>query len=171
MEAYKTIDKTQAYLDYVENHIRNVEKAWEVIKVACKDMEFITDDKMFEKLNEEVGLHDISKMSEKEFVQYRKNFYPVEDSEKSKELFDAAWENHKKENPHHWQNWVEKAKTSDDPNEWKINCVHMIIDWMAMGYNFGDTAESYYEGNKDDIYIPEYGIDYIKQIFERIRVK
>jgi len=30
----------------------------------------------------------------------------------------------------------------------------MVLDWMAMGLKFGDTAEEYYENNRDKIKIP-----------------
>ena len=54
------------------------------------------------------------------------------------------------------------------PDDWEIDCVHMICDWMAMGYKFGDTARQYYESHKDKINLPEIAIPFIYEIFDRI---
>lgn len=79
----------------------------------------------------------------------------------------SAWENHKKENMHHWETWTDRIQTLT-PNEWEIHCAHMVIDWMAMGYKFGDIAKSYYEKNKDNIKIPDYAVSFIYEIFNRV---
>jgi hypothetical protein len=39
---------------------------------------------------------------------------------------------------------------------------------MAMGYEFGDTAQEYYENNKDKIFLPEWAIKEMYKIFEII---
>ena len=44
----------------------------------------------------------------------------------------------------------------------------MIIDWMAMSYKFEDTAQEYYEKNKDRINLPDYVEKFIYEIFSRI---
>ncbi len=44
----------------------------------------------------------------------------------------------------------------------------MICDWMAMGKTYNDTAKEYYEKNKNNIIIPQWSIDYIYEIFDRI---
>jgi hypothetical protein len=54
------------------------------------------------------------------------------------------------------------------PIEWAVHCTHMVIDWMAMGYKFGDTAQQYYEANKDKIELPDYAVDFIYEIFKRL---
>jgi len=41
MEAYEYIKKTREYLDYLEDHIKNVEKAWEILQEKCKNKNFI----------------------------------------------------------------------------------------------------------------------------------
>lgn len=55
-----------------------------------------------------------------------------------------------------------------DPYAWEVHCVHMVIDWMAMGYKFNDNAKIYYERNKDKIKLPEYAVVFIYEIFNRI---
>lgn len=158
------IEKTQEYLDYVKEHVLNVRKAWEDVKVKCKDMRFMLDDFYYFSIEDSVVYHDISKLSECEFVQYRKAFYPA----KNEPNFDMseAWEHHKKENPHHWENWTAIKPRIDA--DWEVHCVHMVVDWIAMGYKFGDTARDYYEKNKEKIDIPDYAVDFINQVFDRV---
>ena len=162
---FELINKTSEYLEYVEDHVKNVQKAWEVLKKKCHDMRFIWDDFYYFTILSEIESHDISKLSEQEFVQYRKSFYPAEFE--SKYVLDEAWEHHKKNNRHHWENWT-TMETVSFPDEWEIHCAHMICDWMAMGYKFGDTPRQYYEKNADKIKIPGYAIDFIYEIFNKI---
>lgn len=158
------IKKTREYLDYIEEHVLNVQKAWSELQSKCKDMSFISDDYIWALIDDYVKEHDLSKLSEQEFIQYRKSFYPLDNEPK----FDMseAWEHHKENNPHHWENWTKKSDWI--PFEWEAHCVHMVADWMAMGYKFGDTAQQYYENNKDKIELPDYAIKFIYEIFERI---
>ena len=44
----------------------------------------------------------------------------------------------------------------------------MVLDWMAMGYKFGDTAQEYYEKNKEKIELPDWAIEFIYEIFRRV---
>ena len=169
MQIIEQIEKTREYLDYIEDHIFNVKRAWIELQEKCQDMDFIYDDFLYEWIGGEVVKHDLSKMSESEFIQYRKAFYPTE-SESKGDKYDMtfAWEHHKKHNPHHWENWAGRYTVLSHPDEWKVHCVHMICDWMAMGYKFGDTAQAFYESGKEKIIIPDYAIDYMYEIFNRI---
>jgi hypothetical protein len=165
MKTIELINKTQEYLNYVREHVDNVSKAWLELQEKCKDMRFIYDDYYFFSITDAVDSHDKSKLSEFEFVQYRKAFYPCESEQK----FDMteAWNHHKKENAHHWENWASIASEKHDPSV-EVHAVHMILDWMAMGYKFGGTARSYYEKNKEKINIPDWTVRFIYQIFKRI---
>lgn len=164
MQALELINKSREYLDYLEEHILNIRKAWIELQLKCKEMRFIYDDYTYNWICSEVLEHDISKLTEFEFVQYRKAFYPTSSEPK----FDMAqaWEHHKSKNPHHWESWI-KIQTPN-PYEWEVHCVHMIVDWMAMGYKFGDSAKEYYETNKEKIKLPDYAVDFIYKIFERL---
>jgi hypothetical protein len=161
------IQKTREYLDYIEEHVLNVKKAWDVLKVKCKDMQFVKSDLIRFTIDSKINWHDLSKMSEDEFIQYKKSFYPTEyEISIGKYDINDAWEHHKKNNFHHWENWTEQSR-----DEWpshEIGCVEMICDWMAMGYKFGDTAKEYYEKNKDKIKIPNDMIPFMYEIFDRI---
>jgi len=162
MQALELISKTREYLDYIERHIKNVAQAWLEIQDKCKGMRFIYDDYVFHTLNKEVELHDVSKLSEHEFIQYRKSFFPT--SSEPKVRLVEAWEHHKKNNHHHWETWTsEKCR---NPYFEEIHCAHMVIDWLAMSYEFGGTPREYYEANKERIEIPKWAILFITEIFD-----
>ena len=167
MEGYKYIEAIRRYCDYIERHLRNVEASWKLLQERAKDMRFVYDDFVFNCIDEEVRHHDLSKFSPEEFIQYQRKFYPVEGSEP--ESLGGAWENHQRENPHHWQHWARKEYYN--PYEPEVHCVCMVIDWMAMGLEFGDTAESYYEEHKDEIDIPDWAVTFIGEIFARLRAE
>jgi hypothetical protein len=156
----QTIDKTRDYLDYIEEHYNNVQTAWKIVQEKCNDMKFIYDDYIWHNLDSDIQEHDLSKLSEDEFIQYRKCFYSL----KGEVVGDltAAWSHHLEHNHHHWE-------TVNECDPLDINCVHMVIDWMAMGIKFGDTAQDYYENNVDKIKLSDINIKFIYEIFERIK--
>lgn len=145
-----TLDqKVGEYKQYINNHQANVWKAW-IENLSSFIVYFNIDNTI--SLNKAIIEHDASKHSKEEFEPYRKQFFPVNDKEKegNKESFDMAWEHHYKNNPHHWNYWVDEEtnipKEMDDEN-----IVHMLCDWMGMGMQFNNTAAEYYEKNKDKI--------------------
>ena len=166
MNTLGIIKKTRDYLDYVEEHVKNVQEAWRIIQVHCKDLSFITNEQVRSIIDEEVQNHDLSKLSSKEFVQYRNNFYPCDDEVKNTKDFDKAWEHHKHNNHHHWEMWSTKAYNSQYARY--INIVHNVCDWVAMGIKFGDSAISYYENNKQEIIIDKKHEDFMYEIFNLI---
>lgn len=157
MKGQDYIDKTRAYLDYLEEHLNNVQFAFTEVSDACDGMAWVGDDCSWHTLRAEIEAHDVSKFSKEEFVQYRDSFFPVADFPKKDGCFDAAWENHKAQNPHHH----ETVRNYHD-------LVHMVIDWTAMGYKFGDTAKLYYEANKGKIELSAEHEAFIYEIFDRI---
>ncbi len=163
LEILAQIKKTREYLDYIEEHVLNVEKAWKEIQDKCSDMNFISDDYLYNLIDTDIQKHDLSKLSEYEFVQYRKAFFPTPLEGKEGEYdMSEAWEHHKKLNPHHWQTWTEGGCA------WEVHCVHMIADWMAMGYKFNETAQQYYEKNRSKIKLPHFAVRFMYKIFRRI---
>lgn len=172
-----TIEKTREYLDYIEEHYDNVQKAFKIVEDKCSDMSIIYDDYKYHVLKSDVMLHDFSKLSDNEFVQYRVKFFPTKfEKDKSdehiifkdiiKDDFNKAWDNHKEQNNHHWQTWT--TNQYYNPYIEEIDCTHMVIDWIAMGMKFNDTARNYYESNRDDIDIPDWAVDFIYEIFDRV---
>lgn len=157
MKGQDYIDATRMYLDYVEEHLENVRLAFDEVSRACDGMMWVGDDWTWHNLRAEVERHDLSKFSAAEFTQYRDFFYPVCEEDKERCGMSDAWENHKKMNHHHH----ETATTYSD-------MIHMVIDWTAMGYKFGDTAQSYYEKNSDKIKLTETMRRDMYEIFERL---
>lgn len=160
------IKKTREYLDYVEQHYNNVQKAWQILQDKCKDMRFIYDDFVFGCIDANIKRHDESKLSVEEFVQYRQFFYPVLGEKKNRTLFTSAWANHLNKNLHHWQSWT--SQDFKDPYSAEIYLVENICDWMAMGFEKGDNAKEYYESNKDSINMPDWAVKFMYEVFERI---
>jgi len=176
MVGMEIIAKYKEYLNYLEEHLNNVEISYQVIKDVCRDMSFMKDKRMLDILDDEINYHDVSKLSDEEFNSYRMRFFPTK-SEKSgmsglvEMLFKKAWKHHVKNNPHHNENWLEEYEDSlfsDKPNDWQIDCVHMIVDWMAMGIKFNDTAKDYYENNQDKLAFPDEVVDFIYKVFDRV---
>lgn len=161
------IAKFREYLDYFERHYDNVQKAWALINERCdnKGFRFMYDDFVWHVIDAEVKAHDDSKLSAEEFTQYRNFYFPAENEEKDLDAYLFAWEHHKACNEHHWQNWT--VKYSKDPYG-DAFLVMNIVDWVAMGFEFGDTARSYYEKNKETINIPEWGVKLMCEIFDCI---
>lgn len=157
------INKTREYLNYLEKHYNNVQKAWIFIKSKCPNDEFrfLFDDYVHGLIDIDVVNHDKSKLSSSEFIQYREWFFPCEGEAKDKESFNKAWEHHKANNVHHWQNWT---KDKDNPYA-DAYVIMMIIDWVAMSYEFGDTAKDYYESNKSKIDLPEWAVELMYKVF------
>lgn len=158
MKADEYIQKTREYLDYLEEHIENVRRAFCELSEKCQGMFWVSDDYQWHTLRAEVMHHDLSKLSRHEFVQYRDSFYPVRNSDKINSRMEDAWEHHKKKNPHHH----ETMRNFSD-------VVHMVIDWTAMGYKFGDTAQEYYEANKEKINLSKDHEKFMYEIFEKLK--
>ena len=94
-----------------------------------------------------------------EFTQYRNKFFPIgESTDQQKVNFAVAWKHHYINNHHHWETAIEK-----------IDIVHMVIDWTAMSYKFGDTAEEYYTANKDKIVLSAYLTEFMHTIFKCLK--
>jgi hypothetical protein len=160
MKGQDYIDNTRAYLDYLEEHLENVRLAFCEISKACEGMAWVGDDYTWHSIRVGVENHDLSKFTKKEFCQYRDSFYPVSEKDKENSGMDEAWENHKRENHHHHE-------TAEN----YLDVVHMVIDWTAMGYKFGDTAQQYYEYNKDEIHLSDEHVKFMYEIFDRLKAE
>lgn len=182
MKGLEKIAVLRAYCDYVEEHLKNVAKAWIILQGACKSEKQVWNDFDFWITHGLIEEHDLSKMDAEEFIQYADWFMSPFGSKydywsdggmgevthnKLKQAFDLAWENHKSKNPHHWQNWTQSNEHY--PGEHGCHLMCMVTDWMAMGIKFGDTAESYYNREKDKIKLPEWAIEYLQRIFAALK--
>ncbi len=152
------INKTREYLQYLEEHLLYVSLAFDELSEACDGTWWVGDDYTWHTLRDQIEHHDLSKFSPEEFVAYRKSFYPIDEQEKIESNFKAAWQHHKEYNHHHHE-------TVETP----IDLIHMIVDWTAMEYKFGTTAEQYYIKNKANINIPDPFYDIMLEIFDKLR--
>lgn len=157
MQGQDYIDKTRLYLDYLEEHLNNVARAFADLSDACDGMYWVGDDFAWHTLRQEVESHDLSKFSAQEFVSYRMNFFPVNDEEKEQSNFSEALEHHREHNHHHW----ETSKNYFD-------FIHMLVDWQAMTYKFGGSIREYYEKNKSRITVNPNFHDDMYEIFNRL---
>jgi hypothetical protein len=121
-------------------------------------MQWVTDDYIWHTIRAEIEFHDVSKFSQEEFVPYREKFFPVVGEIPNAAAFKAAWEHHKKHNSHHH----ETART-------EMDIVHMVVDWTAMGYRFGNTAEEYYEKIKSKLSEEIRTSKFLQEIFAQMR--
>lgn len=163
MKTLELVQTSRDYLDYVERHLNNVARAFEVVEQSCVGMKIIWDDYCYHCLLGEVKHHDQSKLGPNEFTQYRDYFYP---SGEKPAPPSEAFEHHNENNNHHWQNWT--ISDRQDPDYQPICCAHMVIDWLAMSFEFGDTPRQFYESNRERIQIPEWAVTMIYEMFENI---
>ena len=143
--------KQKEYINYVQEHVNNVRKAWFEVKLKCRTyLAYMCPMSDLKTIEYCINTHDQSKFSKEEFEPYRKNFYPINDQEKeeNKEAFDLAWQHHYTVNPHHWNHWAEIGRENEMPFTF---VVEMVCDWQAMSYKFSGTAKEWYEKNKHTI--------------------
>lgn len=174
------IEAIKKYTNYVERHIDNVQKAWrDVVQVKCKSFNFIHDDHIYFSIDHMINTHDASKLSADEFIQYAEWFYgdhgkewdsfdTIHEAEHNriKVAFDVAWQHHLANNMHHWQSWGDREFYH--PHEAECHCVCMICDWLAMSYEFGDTASDYYATNKDTMKLPPWADSFIVSVLNHV---
>jgi len=112
--------------------------------------------------------HDISKLLPCEFMPYAEWFYGYHGVKLEKDYnqeqlnngmsnlsrnylecknnFNKAWEHHFKNNPHHWNYWIDNNGIALDIPIKHID--QMICDWKGMSRKFGDTPQSFYKNNR-----------------------
>jgi hypothetical protein len=160
--------KANEYREYIDEHRRNILRAWKEMQEKCKDDPFIYDDWKFACLDSAVKEHDLSKYSPEEFEPYRQYFYPCKGESSDHDAFDAAWKRHYENNPHHWEYWVGRP----DGGLYQSLCyTEMVLDWTAMGYRFGGTALEYYEKHKAEIQIVPLYVECVEQLLTRMVAK
>ena len=147
------IDMRDQYKEYVENHIRNVQK-------ACKEASFafykvfpnVCTSSLSEQLAQNLIHHDKSKFEDCEFWPYAARFFPVEGTDPSsqtiKDEFKLAWLHHVHNNPHHPGYWVlyenDEAEILDMPD---IYIIEMLCDWMAMSKYYNSSTLDYWNSD------------------------
>lgn len=157
---HEYIQQTRAYCDYLEEHFNHIAKAFEEVSEACSTILFFANDYDYKTLQKQVKLHDLSKFSAFEFTQYRDKFFPTADSAQYSPdyCFTQAWKHHYLLNTHHWESAVSE-----------LDVLHMVIDWTAMSYKFGGTAQSYYEANQHKIKLNPTLTEFMHTIFDYLK--
>ncbi len=175
------IKATRDYVDYVENHYNNVQKAFaEFSRRIAKAMkihkysEFITQTELFDdymclSLEGMIKKHDLSKLSKEEFTQYRDNFFPLNEKAKNanKEDFEKAWEHHKQCNLHHWQSRINHNGRNLPLALDDLFAIENVMDWIAMAYAFNETPiNKYYLENKQKMQLDARDTMIIETVYE-----
>jgi hypothetical protein len=106
-------------------------------------------------------IHDLSKFSPLEFCTYVRKFGKPRDqvTEQDETLFRRGWLHHQHRNRHHWIYWVVYIPIPGQDWDPEWGCVpmpdrfrrEMLADFRAMGRQYGNTAQVWYEKNRDSI--------------------
>lgn len=194
-EIYKTkLESRQAYTKYVEDHISNVKKAFELF--GEKIIKYIYDkhylafiggvdqvadisDVIRVLTNYVIPEHDKSKYEKYEFSAYAAKFFPCEEDLMDEELiydnFNKAWNHHKKVNKHHPEFYCFGDKPLRIPLYY---FVEMICDWIAMSMHFNSSTYDWWfntdNGRKeksqyilpDQLELVDKIIDHFKEEFD-----
>lgn len=141
------------YLNYLMEHVRNVNRAWTLqLKPALVSMR--EDMYAIQEAERNILNHDLSKYDDEEFIPYLNHFYPCEDEgfPNDEKQFDVAWLRHIHNNPHHWQHWV-LLRDSGETVALDIPKVHvweMLCDWASFSAKDPEsTAPTWYADNKN----------------------
>lgn len=162
-ESLEKNKKQQEYVEYIEEHIGNVKKAFEqyfkpLLAADTIGSRFISDEEFKDaiiKAEPNIEVHDSSKWGDEEFDGYREKYYPTakelsdpEYQEKVKERAEIAWISHYKHNWHHPMYWVDEE--TGEPTDMNLQAiVEMICDWLAMSMKYGNTVSGWYESDAE----------------------
>lgn len=141
--------KEQEYLNYIDTHKLNVQKAFEKYgKLLCKNLSESIDIFDLELIIKE---HDESKKSHNEFHGYRQWFYPRDGEKKDEAIFKNAWFHHLRNNSHHPEYWTyidDDFRIQIIPME-PIDIAEMILDWASFEFAGKGSVYDFWIKNKD----------------------
>lgn len=144
------IARDNEYKNYIDEHIRNVVRAYDEIKEKCSGIPWVAEAIAFLDESGKIEHHDESKYSDEEFDGYRMKFYPLDDLDKKAiedtDVFKDAWKHHYLNNDHHWNFWVHDGVAENMHDD---AIVHMVADWQGMTYKFGDNAKIWFDKQTD----------------------
>ena len=163
-DSMERIRKEKEYLEYIQEHINFVKKAYKMFMIALFSVNsistLISDEELknaIESLVTDIETHDASKFSDSEFDGYREKYYPTkreqaESEEYKKEMeerYEECWKHHYQTNDHHPKHWYdEETKTAKDMSLRAI--IHMLCDWEAMSLKFNTNTLEWYEKDATD---------------------
>jgi hypothetical protein len=142
--------KKKEYLDYINNHITNVKKVWDNVRIFLVEAQVTPE--IIDIVDRNIPFHDFSKFLSSEFEGYRQFFYPTSEEIRSVDVFNRAWNHHCKHNQHHWEYWIipekERNLIFDMPQEMILE---MLCDWTAMSLFFKDLPSEFYARKKQEM--------------------
>ena len=157
------------YNDYLSNHIKGVQKAYQWLKKNLPELLKYSND-----YEDNIHFHDGSKFSNSEYMPYAQYFYGKK-TDSVKKAFDYAWNDHQKRNQHHWQYWVlindkDDIKTLDMPYS---SIVEMVCDHWAFSWVKDNLYEifDWYDKNKDKMMLSDYTRKTYESILDKIKDK
>lgn len=156
--------KEKEYLDYINEHISLVKKAYMMYFYPLMNKEIISEYFSNEDFQlalktavEKIATHDASKFSDSEFDGYRAKWHPTDKEthmdqeyiDMVTEAYDLAWIHHYSVNDHHPKHWVD-PKTGEIANMTLPAIIEMICDWEAMSMKFDTNTMDWYENKAKD---------------------
>lgn len=151
-------------------HIQKTVTHINLVKAACIELNTIYDNIISD---EEIKNHDASKFSELELDGYVKQFYT---NDKNSKEWQYALMHHYKNNPHHWQYWLDgfefldtelECKPTDMPEE---QILIMVSDWLSVGYQYTKTKNIsvWLNNNLDNIVVTKNTLKFIIDVLHDI---
>lgn len=141
-------EAVNAYREYIEEHISNVQKVWKLLQQYLTG-EYFLDDYHYHSINSLIWEHDFSKLLSDEFEGYRQYFYPADGGNKDKTQFLRAWNHHIHNNKHHWEYWVMYKKSGSIALDMPfIFIIEMLCDWTAMSMKFSNAPSEWFGINE-----------------------
>lgn len=157
------VEKKKEYMEYLNQHIRNVNFAFQEYFIPLLNKEinatkFSVEDlyHAIRNVSSQIGEHDASKYEDTEFNGYRMNFHPTntekgmgdEFQEYVNQEFQKSWEHHYSNNPHHPLFWVDKD--SGEISDMSMPAiVEMICDWISMSKYFHSSTREWYTNDAE----------------------
>ena len=161
-ESIEKNNKQLEYLDYIKEHVLNVQKAFYLHFLPLLESDHISEkisDETFKDAIKNASTlvieHDASKYGDEEFDGYREKYYPTareksdpEFEEKAKERSEIAWIHHYSNNPHHPMYWVNKE--TNEPIDMELSyIIEMICDWEAMSMKYRSDTQEWYKNKAE----------------------
>lgn len=165
---------SKSYDEYIENHKKNVSKAFQWL-IDNKILEGFTLEDLNGAQHQCEFSHDQSKYDKEEYDAYDAYFYGGNKSYAVVQDFNKAWLHHIHRNPHHWQYWV---LINDDPDEGEIildmpnnYIIEMICDWWSFSWNKGKLDEifNWYDEHKSHMKLSRNTREKVEDILQKIK--
>lgn len=175
------MDTTKAYDEYLDQHRKNVIKAfkWLIINVGYMFPESIQADP--NPLKQLIYRHDLSKYSSDEYEPYKNYFFGGykecigKTYQDVKDAFDKAWLHHIHCNPHHWEHWVivNSGKELNPLPMPEIYAIEMICDWWSFSWKADDLTEifNWYDDHKENMVLNQKTREFVESILAEMQKK